>query len=60
VQYGMVNLRLPRIVAIMSLDNAASGVLLGKLGLRFEGLVRLEPQGGELRLFATQATTTGE
>jgi RimJ/RimL family protein N-acetyltransferase len=58
MHYGMVTLRLPRIVAITSQDNAASGSLLEKLGLRYEGLVRLDPQGDELRLFATQTTVT--
>ncbi len=60
LQYGMVALGLPRIVAITSLDNAASGALLEKLGLRFEGLVRLEPQGDELRLFGTKTTRPGD
>jgi RimJ/RimL family protein N-acetyltransferase len=52
-------LGLTRILAITSLDNAASIALLGTLGFRFEGNTRLTPDGEELRLFAWEATGDG-
>ena len=48
--YGREVLGLRRIVAITSLDNTASIRLLEKMGLKFEGLLKL-PEQGEVRLF---------
>lgn len=45
-------LGLKRIVAITSLDNAASIRLLEKLGLKFESLIKLAEDQPEVRLFA--------
>jgi ribosomal-protein-alanine N-acetyltransferase len=45
-------LRLPRVVAILAPDNHRSRRLLEKLGFRFEGPVRLQPDGDELALYA--------
>ena len=42
---------LPRILAITSLDNEASINLLQRLGFRFEKIVRLTPEGGQVKLF---------
>jgi RimJ/RimL family protein N-acetyltransferase len=50
--YGREVLVLRRIVAITSLDNNASIRLLEKIGLKFEGLLKLAEQG-EVRLFGT-------
>ncbi|HVE65780.1 MAG TPA: GNAT family N-acetyltransferase [Thermoanaerobaculia bacterium] len=49
---------LTRIVAITSLDNESSARLLGKIGLRFERLIRLTEGGEEVRLFAWDVGST--
>ncbi|HZI65889.1 MAG TPA: GNAT family N-acetyltransferase [Thermoanaerobaculia bacterium] len=46
---------LGRIVAITSVDNETSARLLGKIGLRFERVIRLTEGGEEVRLFAWEA-----
>jgi [ribosomal protein S5]-alanine N-acetyltransferase len=46
-------LRLPRIVAITSPENRGSIAVLEKIGLKFEGMIRLEDLGPELKLFAS-------
>ena len=51
--YARNTLGLKRIVAITSPDNQASGRLLEKIGLRFEGMVRLAGGSGEVRLFGS-------
>jgi RimJ/RimL family protein N-acetyltransferase len=43
-----------RILAITSVDNESSIRLLGKLGFRFERMVRLGDDPTELRLFASK------
>ena len=43
---------LERVVAITSVDNESSARLLEKIGLRFEKVVRLTPDGEKIRLFA--------
>ena len=49
---GRATLGLHRIVAVTNPDNESSITLLGKLGFRFEHLVRLAEEGPPLRLFA--------
>ena len=49
--YGGNVLGLKRIVAITSVDNDSSARLLEKLGLRFEGMVKLSNDSEEVRLF---------
>lgn len=51
--YGREVLGLKRIVAITSLDNDASIRLLEKIGLRFEGMIKLAEDQPEVRLFAS-------
>jgi RimJ/RimL family protein N-acetyltransferase len=51
--YGREVLGLKRIVAITSLDNDASIRLLEKVGLRFEGLIKLSEDQSEVRLFGS-------
>ena len=51
--YGREVLGLKRILAITSLDNAASIRLLEKVGLKFEGLVKLAENQPEVRLFGS-------
>lgn len=53
--HGRSALGLRRIVAITSLDNAASARLLERLGLRFEQNIQLANDGEVLRLFASEA-----
>jgi RimJ/RimL family protein N-acetyltransferase len=53
MNYGREALGLRRIVAITSLDNDASIKLLEKLGLRFEGLIKLSEDQPEVKLFAS-------
>ena len=51
--YGREVLGLRRIVAITSPDNDASIRLLEKIGLRFEGLIKLSEDQSEVRLFGS-------
>jgi RimJ/RimL family protein N-acetyltransferase len=51
MSYGGSVLGLSRIVAVVSVDNVDSAKLLEKLGLRFEGMVRLSNDSEEVRLF---------
>ena len=44
-----------RILAITSMDNQSSIRLLGKLGFRFERMIRLGEDKEELRLFASES-----
>jgi len=46
-------LRLQRIVAITSPDNAGSIAVLEKIGLKFERMIRLAEHSPELKLFGT-------
>jgi RimJ/RimL family protein N-acetyltransferase len=54
--YGRNVLGLTRIVAITSPDNEASLRLLGKLGMKFESMVRLSAESPEIRLFASDVS----
>ncbi|HKS29828.1 MAG TPA: GNAT family N-acetyltransferase [Pyrinomonadaceae bacterium] len=54
IEYGRNALGLERIVAITSVDNDSSIKLLEKLGLRFEGLVKLSDDAEEVNLFGTK------
>ncbi len=53
--YGIETLGLPRIAAITSPDNESSIKLLGKLGFRFERLIRMRPDAEELKLYQLHA-----
>lgn len=46
---------LPRVVAITAPHNVASAALLGKLGFRFEQMVRMGEEADEVRLFSWMA-----
>ena len=52
LSYGREVLGLGRIVAITSPDNEGSMRVLTKLGMRFEGMIRLADSEPEVRLFA--------
>jgi RimJ/RimL family protein N-acetyltransferase len=51
LQHAWEDIRLPRLVAIVSPDNPASIKLLESLGMKFESMVRLTPQDDEIRLY---------
>ena len=53
LRYARERHRLPRVVAITSLDNVASGRLLERIGLQLEGTLRLAGSSEEVRLFGT-------
>ncbi|MED0978488.1 GNAT family N-acetyltransferase [Bacillus paramycoides] len=53
MEYGKNELGLKRIVAITSIDNADSGKLLEKVGLRFEKII--SGSGEDLKLFGYNA-----
>ncbi|OQR57493.1 GNAT family N-acetyltransferase [Bacillus sp. CDB3] len=53
IEYGVHKLGMKRIVAITSIDNAASGNLLEKVGLRFEKII--SDSGEDLKLFGYNA-----
>ena len=56
MNYARDVLGLTRIVAITSLDNEASAKLLGKIGLRFERLIKLSEDAEEVKLFAPEVS----
>ena len=51
MKYARETLRLDRILAITNPDNEASAKLLGKIGLRFERLIKLSEDAEEVKLF---------
>ena len=58
MKYGKQKFGLQRIVAITSLDNESSIKLLEKLGMKFEGLIKLGDDQREVRLFGSDVSTT--
>jgi RimJ/RimL family protein N-acetyltransferase len=56
LDYGWKIVKLSRIVAITAPFNASSIRLLEKVGMRVEKKIKLEPNGPELMLFATEKT----
>ena len=53
LRYAREQHRLPRVIAITSLDNVASGRLLERIGLQPEGILRLAGSTEDVRLFGT-------
>jgi len=53
MQHARAELGLGRILAITSPDNDASGKLLGRIGLRFQRVVRLSEDTAKVKLFAS-------
>ncbi|MBV7508944.1 GNAT family N-acetyltransferase [Bacillus sp. sid0103] len=51
LEFGMEQLGLKRIVAITSEDNVGSARLLEKIGMKFEGMIKLPHDAEELKLF---------
>ena len=54
MRHARETLGLGRVVAITSIDNEPSIRLLGKLGFRFEGMIRFGDDGSQVRLFASE------
>ena len=52
VNYARENLKLPKLTAIVSPDNAASVGLIKKLGLQFERMLRLPGEEKDISLYA--------
>lgn len=52
--YGRGTLGLVRIVAITSPENERSARLLGKVGFKFDRMMRLTPDSDQIRLFAPE------
>jgi RimJ/RimL family protein N-acetyltransferase len=48
-------LKLKRILAITTLDNERSARLLGRIGLKFERVIKLSEDGPEVRLFSSNS-----
>ena len=57
MNYGQEKFGLQRIVAITSLENEASIKLLEKLGMKFEGLIKLGDDQREVRLYGSEVST---
>jgi RimJ/RimL family protein N-acetyltransferase len=53
--YARNTLSLDRVLAITSPDNEASAKLLGKIGLRFERMIKLSDDAPEVKLFTTDS-----
>ena len=53
LRYARERHHLPRVIAITSRDNVASGRLLERIGLQFEGTMLLAGSAEEVRLFGT-------
>jgi RimJ/RimL family protein N-acetyltransferase len=53
MRYGRDVLKLPRVLAITSMDNTRSQRLLEKIGLKYERIVSLPGSTEELKLFST-------
>jgi RimJ/RimL family protein N-acetyltransferase len=56
MNYAREVLGLTRILAITSLDNEASAKLLGKIGLRFERMIKLSEDAEEVKLFTLEVS----
>ncbi|HVS80940.1 MAG TPA: GNAT family N-acetyltransferase [Pyrinomonadaceae bacterium] len=54
MNYARDVLGLNRMLAITSPDNEASAKLLGKIGLRFERMIKLSEDGDEVKLFTPE------
>ena len=55
MKHAQEDIGLERVVAITSPDNERSGNVLGKLGFRFERMIRLPPEEAEIRLYVWSA-----
>ena len=53
MRHARETLGLDRVLAITTPDNEASAKLLGKIGLRFDRLIKLTADANEVKLFST-------
>jgi RimJ/RimL family protein N-acetyltransferase len=58
MKYGREILGLKRVLAITTQDNESSIKLLGKIGLKFERLIKLPHDDEELKLFSIEISNT--
>lgn len=58
LRYARETLALPRVLAIVNPDNAASVKVLERLGMQAQGTIRLGAENRDVRLFATTAMDT--
>ena len=58
MRYARDVLGLDRILAIATTDNEASAKLLGKIGLRFDRLIKLTEDAAEIKLFTSEAVSS--
>jgi RimJ/RimL family protein N-acetyltransferase len=58
--YAREVLKMNRILAITSPNNEVSAKLLGKIGLRFERMIKLSEDAPEVRLFTSEVNTDFE
>ena len=58
INYAREVLGLERILAITSPDNESSAKLLGRIGLRFDRMIKLSDDAEEIRLFTSDTNTT--
>ncbi|MGH6623603.1 MAG: GNAT family N-acetyltransferase [Burkholderiaceae bacterium] len=59
IEFGFESLAAPRIVAITNSENAASARVLEGVGMHFDRVVSLPPEGREVRLYAIEADRAG-
>ena len=58
IEFGFKALAAPRIVAITNAENVASARVLEGVGMRFERVAQLPPEGREVRLYAIEVDRT--
>lgn len=58
LEYARNILNIPKIVAVTSLDNAASAAVLEKIGLTFAGEIQLPAHDASSRYFTTEAASS--
>lgn len=59
LRYAQATLALPRVLAIVNPDNAASIKVLERLGMQAQGMIRHGTEPRDLRLFATAGAAAG-
>lgn len=53
LEYGKINLQLPRIIAMVDPDNEASIRLVEKLGMKFASMIRMPGESQEINMYST-------
>ncbi len=60
LRYGKNVLEFQRVLAVTAKDNESSGKLLAKIGLKYEGLIRLSETDAESKLFSAELQKANE